>query len=199
MEIFLDPNVAYIVLVVGFWLAILAMLAPGTGLYELGALVSLVVAGWAILNSPVNYWALGLLLVGVFPFFLIARMTGKYQYLVISILSLVVGTAFILRGKGILPAENPVLALLASVITATIAWLAMTKVIEAEHATPTHDLAQLIGATGEARTPILETGSVQVGSELWSAWSDQPVPSGAQVRVVARDGFALKVEEIRSL
>ena len=37
MEFLLDPNVAYLLLVVGTVLAIMALFAPGTGVLEVGA------------------------------------------------------------------------------------------------------------------------------------------------------------------
>jgi membrane-bound ClpP family serine protease len=57
-----------------------------------------------------------------------------------------------------------------------------------------HDLGKIIGDIGEAKTDIFTEGSVQVGSELWSARSDALIPSGSKVRIVKRDGFTLEVE-----
>ena len=64
MSIFLDPNVAYLVLVVGFVLGVLALFTPGTGILEIGVLLALFLAGYSIYNLPINVWALVLLLVG---------------------------------------------------------------------------------------------------------------------------------------
>ncbi len=61
-------------------------------------------------------------------------------------------------------------------------------------APPIH-LKTFIGATGEATTDIREEGTVQLESELWSARSAEPIPAGAQVRVIGRNGFTLLVEK----
>ncbi len=45
MEILIDPNVAYLLLVVGIVLVIMALFAPGTGVLEIGALFVLFLAG----------------------------------------------------------------------------------------------------------------------------------------------------------
>src|SRR4030065_2623333 len=102
-ELLLNPNVAYLLLVSGFMLAILALLSPGTGLLEVGSLFVLVLAGWGIYNSEINLWALGLLLLGVFPFLLAVRKSGQMWLLAISVLALVVGSAFLFRGEGLQP------------------------------------------------------------------------------------------------
>ena len=54
IEFLLDPNVAYVALVVGFVLAILAMVSPGTGVIEVGALFMLFLAGYAMFRLPIN-------------------------------------------------------------------------------------------------------------------------------------------------
>jgi len=194
--IFLNPNVAYLLLVGGVLLAILAVLNPGTGLLEVAALIFLVLAGYAMYNLPINYWALGILLLGVIPFIFALRKSGNLIFLGISILALVVGSIFLFQGEGWRPAVNPVLAIAVSTLSAGFLWFVGRKVLEVESLRPTHDLAALIGATGEAKSEIFAEGSVQVAGELWAAQSLQPIPNGSKVRVTGREGFILEVEKI---
>lgn len=194
MEILLDPNVAYLLLVAFFWLAMIALLTPGTGVVEVATVFAMILAGWSALNLPVNFWALAVLALGVLPFWLALRKSGNMLFLGISILALVVGSSFLFRGQGWLPAVNPFLALAVSTLTAGFFWIAARKTLEAEHARPVHDLEGLIGSTGEAKTDILSSGTVQVEGELWSAASREMIPAGATVRVVGREGFILTVE-----
>lgn len=194
--ILLNPNVAYLLLVGGALLAILALLNPGTGLLEIAALILLVLAGWGIYNLPINYWALGLLLLGVLPFLFALRKSGQKIYLIISITALVVGSIFLFQGEGLKPAVNPFLAVLVSVLVVGFVWVVAQKTLEAERARPVHDLTELIDTIGEAKTDIHAEGSVQIAGELWSARSQQPIPVGSRVRVIDREGFILDVEKV---
>jgi membrane-bound serine protease (ClpP class) len=195
MDALLNPNIAYLLLVAGFVLAVLAVLSPGTGLLEIGTLFALLLAGYAVYNIPINIWALLILLLGVIPFLLAVRKSGKLVLLVISILALVIGSAFLFRGESWwLPAVNPILAIVVSTLTAVFFWIAARKTLEAEAVRPTHDLTILIGATGEAKTDIDDTGSVQVSGELWTARSQKPILAGSPIRVISREGFILEVE-----
>lgn len=196
--ILLNPNVAYLLLVGGALLAILALLNPGTGLLEIAALILLVLAGWGIYNLPINYWALGLLLLGVLPFLFALRKSGQKIYLIISITALVVGSIFLFQGEGLKPAVNPFLAVLVSVLVVGFVWVVAQKTLEAERARPVHDLTELIDTIGEAKTDIHAEGSVQIAGELWSARSQQPIPVGSRVRVIDREGFILDVEKVES-
>lgn len=194
MDFLLDPNIAYILLVFGSMLLILAALNPGSGLLELGAIFLLLLAGWAIYNLSINPWALGLMFIGFGAFLLAVRGPNRRLLLAASILALVAGSSFLFRGEGWQPAVNPWLALVLSTISAGSFWLIAIKVLEAARARPTHDLSQLIGEIGEAKSEIFMEGSVQVSGELWTARSETLIPDGSQVRVIGREGFILLVE-----
>jgi membrane-bound ClpP family serine protease len=200
MQFLLDPNVAYLLLASGMIVVILALLSPGTGFLEVLALFSLVLAGYSIANLPVNGWALVVLILGVFPFLLALRKSGRVIFLGVMILALIVGSLFLFPGETwYQPAVNPLLAVLVSAFSGGFLWLAAHKILEAEAQRPIHDLQALVGALGEAKTSIYPKGSVQVNGELWSASSRTPIPAGVQVRVTGRDGFVLQVEAVDRL
>ena len=195
-ELLLNPNLAYLFLVSGFSLALLAILTPGTGVMEIAAIFALLLAGWGIYNLPINYWALGILLLGVFPFIWAVRKSGHMLYLGISIFALVAGSVFIFRSEvWWQPAVNPVLASVVSLLSGGFFWIIVQKTLEASAVLPAHDLSPLVGAMGEAKTEIHHEGSAQVNGELWSVRSKDPIAEGAVVRVLKRDGFVLEVEE----
>jgi len=193
---FINPNIAYLLLVGGVMLGIMATLAPGTGVLEAGALVVLVLAGWQMYQLPVNWWALAMLVLGVFPFILAVRHSGKLVYLGLSLTALVVGSAFLFQGEGWLPAVNPVLALIVSTLSAGFIWLVTVKTLEAADIAPSHDLSDIVGAVGVTKSKVHEEGSVMVQREEWSAYSLTPIQVGVRVRVIAREGFLLQVEPV---
>jgi membrane-bound serine protease (ClpP class) len=195
MEILLNPNVAYLILMIGVVLAIMALFAPGTGVLEVGALFMLFLAGWVISQQAINLWALLLLVLGVIPFILAVRKSHRLIYLVFAIIAFVLGSAYLFRGATWWqPGVNPILAVITSLIASGYLWIATTKVLESDRLRPRHDLGRIIGDVGEARTDIYTEGSVQIDSELWSARSSVLIPSGTRVRVVKREGFILEVE-----
>lgn len=190
----LDPNVAYVMLVGGFLLAILALFSPGTGLLEIGALFMLALAGYGIANLPINIWALVILLVGVIPFILALRRTHRWWWLIPALAALVVGSIFLFSTGDGSPAVNPWLASLVSVLVVPFVWLVGRKSLEAL-SIPAASLDTLVGMVGEARTEIFNEGSVYVNGEDWSARSKTRIPAGAKVRVLRRDGLVLEVEK----
>jgi membrane-bound serine protease (ClpP class) len=195
IDFFLNPNVAYLVLVLAFLLTIMALLIPGTGIIEVFALSALAWSGYAAYKLTINYWALAILVLGVVPFFLALRKWRNPVYLLVTIVALVVGSAFLFKGEGWKPAVNPFFSLVVSVLVAGFVWVTTRKAMEASMAPRAHDPDKVIGRIGEANTEIYNEGSVQLESELWSARSELSIPAGTRVRVVRREGLTLIVEK----
>jgi membrane-bound serine protease (ClpP class) len=196
MSLLIDPNLAYVLLVSGFVLGVLALFAPGTGLLEIGALLALIVAGFGVATLPTNWWALVVLVVGVFPFLLALRRSRQWIFLAISLLALIVGSVFLFRDETGSPAVNPALAAFVSVSAVGILWIVARRGLEAASLRLSIDLSQLIGKIGEAHTDIHADGSVYVGGEEWTARSEEFIPKGAAVRVIGREGLVLHVEAV---
>jgi membrane-bound serine protease (ClpP class) len=136
-----------------------------------------------------------ILALSIVPFVYALQKPKREVFLGLSILLLVVGAILLFPfANGQFPV-NPVVAFVASGLVAGFLWIAARKSMEAAFARPTHDLEALVGQVGEARTDIHEEGSVQVGRELWSARSENPIIAGSKVRVVRRDGFVVVVEK----
>jgi len=195
MDFLLDPNVAYLILLGAVLLAMMSLATPGTGLLELGALFSILLAGYCIYRLSFNWWALILLGLSIIPFFYAIQKPKRELYLAFSILLLIIGSVFIFPRTENQAVVNPLVVVVASVLVAGFLWIAVRKSLEAAGVRPIHNLDALIGKVGEARTRVEAEGSVQVDGELWSARSEKTIPEGSSIRVIRRDGFVLIVEK----
>ncbi|MFT3896000.1 MAG: NfeD family protein [Anaerolineales bacterium] len=198
MDFLLEPNVAYLILVAGVMLGFMAIVSPGTGLFEVGAFFCLLFAGYAVYNLSFNWWALVLLVLSLVPFLYAIQKPKRELFLGLSIVLLTVGSVFLFPHAENIMAVNPVLAITASLLMAIFLWVAVRKSLEAATLRPSHDLDSLVGRVGEARTKVFEDGSVQVGGELWSARSETSIPAGSSIRVIRRDGFVVVVEPVNT-
>lgn len=195
MDPLLNPNIAYVVLVAATFFVLLALMTPGTGIPELLAIFSLLLAGYAVYHLSCNWWALAILLVSLVPFWLAVRGSRPVFWLILSIIGMAIGSLFFFPAQTGLISVNPFLAVGTTVVYAATLWICVRKIVEIAASRPTHELSALIGQTGEAKTTVLDGGSVQVAGELWSARSAQLLKAGCPVRVIGRDGFVLVVEQ----
>jgi membrane-bound serine protease (ClpP class) len=195
MDFLLDPNIAYLLLVVTTFLVLTAIAVPGTGIPEIAALFSLVLAGYAVYHLSFNTWAMALLLLSVVPFFFAVRGPRRELWLALSIIGLTVGSVFFFPAQQGFISIHPVLAIVTSAVYAAFLWVSVRKTLQIAQTKPVHDISALIGQRGETKTPVQAEGSVQVVGELWSARSEKPIPAGSLVHVVGREGFVLIVEK----
>jgi membrane-bound serine protease (ClpP class) len=196
MNFLLDPNISYLILVGGFVMAILAMFAPGTGLLEVGATLAIMVAGYSLANLPFNWWALAILVVGVFPFLFALRKSRNLVYLVISILAMIAGSIFMFRADDGHMAVNPVLAVLVSIMVAGLMWIIATRGMDAMKMEPYSRTGKLVNQIGKARSDIFHSGTVYVQSEEWTARSTTPISAGTLVKIINQDRMILDVEPL---
>jgi membrane-bound ClpP family serine protease len=194
MNILLDPNISYLILVGGFLLAVLAMFAPGTGLLELGAVVAIISAGYFIANLPVNWWALAILIVGVFPFLIAVRQSKRLIYLVISIAAFILGSVFLFRLESGVPAVNPILATVVSILVTGFMWIITTRGLAALQLKPYNRSEKLLKQVGMARSDVFQSGTVYINNEEWSARSSELITKGTKIKVIKQVGFTLDVE-----
>ena len=195
MEFFLNPNTAYLVLMLGIVFAFLALITPGTGLLEVLAVLILIGAGYITSQIGLTLWALILLIVSIVPFFYGIRKPKRGIFLAISLVGIVIGSAYLFPSNGWLPVVNPFLVIITSTLISLFLWFTARKVLQTMQREPLHNLEKVVGMVGTAKTSIHDSGSVQVGGELWSARSTTVIPAGRHVKVVRREGFTVIVEE----
>lgn len=190
-------NLLYLCLIAGFWLASLAVITPGTGFYELLAFMTLGSAGIGMFYLPLNGWAFLPLALAVI-LFILSLFVRKWDevLLVASAVALSLGSVFLFRpldgGVGV----NPLLASSVSLMTLGFYWFAIRKIVMAQRMRSQLDPWVVMDQIGEVRSSINPYGTVYVGGELWSAFSDGLILPGEKVRVHDREGLILHVVPI---
>ena len=188
------PNLLYVLLVGGLWLAALAVVTPGTGVYELLALLALATVGAGTTIVAMNPWAWIPVGLGVVAFVISIWSSRQEIWLVASALLLTIGSAFLFRQVGGGAGVNPLLALISALGSVGFFWIVVRNVRKSQRAEPVFNPQHILGQVGEARTPIDPIGSAYVGGELWTVRAEEPIPAGTAVRVISREGLMLNVK-----
>jgi membrane-bound ClpP family serine protease len=196
MNVLLDPNVAYFLLIGGLVLAVIAVFTPGTGLIELGALFAISLAIYGLVNLPVNSWAITLVILGFVPFFFAGKIKCRKFLVPVSSILILVGSLFIFRKEADLADLNLPLIGVIAVIAASLLWLFAIKGAEVIKKPICINLDELIGREALAVTDIQEEGTIFLRGENWSARSKVKIPRGAPLRVTARKGLIMLVEPV---
>ncbi|WP_295436118.1 NfeD family protein [uncultured Thiodictyon sp.] len=191
-----DPNVAYVLLLLGVYGLVLELANPGTVLPGTLGAVSLVLALYAFALLPVN-WA-GLALIGLGLGLMIAEaFTPSFGALGLGgIVTFVIGSVILIDSEA--PGGAVSLPLIAGFAVASAVLLALVAGLAVRtHRRPVVTGGeQLIGASGTAVAGFPGAGTVHLHGEVWGARCPEPIPPGAAIRVLARDGLTLVVEPL---
>lgn len=189
-----DPNVAYVFLIVGLIAMVLALTAPGTGVAEVAAGLCLILAVIGLAQLPVNIAGILLIALGIGMFIADIKLQSSLLALGGAI-ALGIGSIFLFR----LPTVTVSWWLVALMTAGTglLFGFGINRAMRVMHLPPRVGHAHMIGSAGVVRSSLSAenqfTGTAQIGSELWTVQSDQPLSEGSEVVVEKMEGVMLKV------
>ena len=189
-----DPNIAYILMMIGVYGIFFELSNPGAVFPGVVGGISLILGFYALQTLSANYAGFLLILLAVILFILEIKITSYGALTIGGIVALVLGSVMLFRASG-----DPFLRVSWSVIIGTAALSAVffsaivSLAVRSQLRRPVSGPEGLIGETGEAVTDIDGKGKVRVVGEMWDARCDRPVRKGDKVVVTAREGMTLSV------
>jgi len=197
LGIITDPNVAYLLMLLGFYGLFFELANPGFVLPGVAGAICLVLALYAFQVLPVNYAGVALVLLGIV--FMVAEVfVPSFGALGIGgVAAFVFGSIILFNGTGnVYSVSLPLIGALA-VVSAGFFIGIVGLAIRSRGRPVVSGQEQMIGAVGEATEGFTDQGRVRVHGELWSARTAVPVKQGQRVRVTAMDGLLLQIEPLR--
>lgn len=188
-----NPNVAYLLLVLGVFAAAFAMSIPGTGLPEGVAVVALALAAVGLSQLPVSLAGLSLIGLALILFVLEFRMFAHGAFLAGGTLALGIGSLILFRTEGGEAGLSWVTVTAVTLSSTAFFAFLVSKGLDAQRLPVAQDPNRIIGARGVARTAVNGEGTVYVGGELWSASAEDTIPANSAVVVTGRTGLKLTV------
>jgi membrane-bound serine protease (ClpP class) len=195
LAIITDPNMAYVLMLVGIYGLIIEFYNPGFGLPGVVGAVCLLLAMYAFQVLPISYAGLGLILLGI------ALMTAEAFAPSFGILGLGGVVAFVVGSIMLMDTELPgyqiAMPMIAAFALFSVAVLvvALGLIMKARRAALVTGLDHLLGATAEVESLNAGVAWVRLDGELWEANCDTPLEPHDEVVVDAVDGLILKVSK----
>ena len=191
-----DPNVAYILMMLGIYGLFFELANPGVILPGVLGGIFLILAFFSFHVLPINYAGFLLILVGVILFILEVKVVSYGMLSVGGIASLFLGSVMLFE------TAEPYYRLSMSLVVGVTAFTAFFFVvclglaIRVQRRRPTTGSEGLVGETGVVTLPLAPEGKVKVHGEIWRAASDVDLEAGSRVQVTSVKGMVLTVEKI---
>jgi membrane-bound serine protease (ClpP class) len=192
-----NPNVAFILLLIGVYGLIFEFLNPGAVAPGLIGAISLLIALYALAFVPINYAGAALVLLGV------ALMVAEAHVGAFGAFGVGGIAAFVIGSLMMFPAHTPGFTLSMGVVagatigSAALLLLVLAALLRSRRRPVVTGSEALIGAEGETVSWQNGEGRVRVKGEIWLARSGASLAAGSRVKIVGRDGLVLRVEGIR--
>jgi len=186
-----EPNIAYLLLMLGFYGILFELQNPGAILPGVAGAIFLLLAFLALSALPVNVAGLALLLLGIG--FLLAEI--KVQSHGVLAVGGVVALAFgglILFDEGSVQVARP-LVYGVTAVTAAFLLFVVGAAIRARRGPRYTGASALVGRRAHALEALRPAGQVRLDGETWNAQADGDVDVGAEVVVTGVEGLTLRV------
>jgi len=190
-----DPNVAYILMMIGVYGILLEFFSPGVGVAGVTGAICLLIALYAFQLLPVNYVGLGFMLLGIglliaeslIPSFGILGFGG--------IISFVLGSVFLIDSD--LPELRVSMFLIYAIAlsSAAVIVFVIRMLMKLRHKQVVSGEEALIGHEAIVLNDFDQSGFVQIEGERWSARCEHPVYQGEKVTIESVDGLTLNVKK----
>jgi membrane-bound serine protease (ClpP class) len=198
LAIIATPNIAFILLILGFYGVLFELYSPGWGIPGTVGVICLVVGFFALSVLPVNI--VGLLLI------LIALALFIAEAFVVSFGALTIGGITCLILGGLMLVDSPIgfprisfsVVIGTSLATAAITVFLLSRVIRSHRAPIQVGAETMAGTTAIAQDAFQPEGtrykgSVRIHGEIWTGFSSTPVGAGQKVIVEGINGLNLEV------
>jgi len=196
LSVITNPNVAYILMLIGIYGLMLEFSNPGAIVPGTIGAIALLLALYSFQLLPVNYAGMGLVLLGV------ALMVGEAFQPSFGVLGIGGLIAFVTGSIFLMDTDVPGFGIDISVIVsfAIISALVFTVVIgmaiKARRRPVVSGLEELVGAEAGVLDDFDRQGRVSIHSETWQALSNAPMRKGQRVKVSGIEGLTLRVEPL---
>ena len=198
LDIISDPNIAYLLLMLGFYGILFELYNPGSILPGVIGGIGLILGLYALNTLPVNYAGLALIAFGILLFILEIKVTSYGMLTIGGIVALLLGSFMLIRDDMTFPVFqlSKMVIITTTIVTALFFAFIIGIGLKAQKAKVVTGREGMIGETGEAVSALAPTGTVLLHGELWRAeMVTGTVEKGEKIRVTAMKDFLLFVEK----
>ncbi len=190
-----DPNVAYILMMIGIYGILFEFYSPGAIFPGVMGGISLILALYAFQAIPISFAGLALILLGIVFFILEVKIISHGVLGIAGIISVVIGSVMLIDLPSSVLSISFKTILVVAIVSAIFVFGILSYAVKAQLSKVRTGKEGLVGEEGVARTDIAAggKGKVMVHGELWSATGDEAVKKGEDVIVTAVERLVVKV------
>jgi membrane-bound serine protease (ClpP class) len=199
LDMISDPNVAYILMMLGFYGILFELYNPSILVPGIIGVICLILAFYSMHTLPVNYAGIALIVFAIVLFILELKIVSHGLLSIGGVVSLILGSMMLVRTtSGLEFARISWSVILTTSTVTTLFFLFLIGLgLKAQRAKPVTGIEGMVGEVGETLARLTPTGTVRVHGEIWKAESvSGSVEEGQRIKVTAIKDLKLYVEPV---
>jgi membrane-bound serine protease (ClpP class) len=202
LNIISDPNIAYILMLLGMFGILFEFYNPGAILPGIIGVISLILAYYSMHTLPINFAGLALIIFAIILFLLEIKIISHGLLAIGGTVSLLLGSMMLIKsgsGLEIVKISRSVI-IAATAVSALFFLFIIGAGIKAQRRKAVTGMETWIGDTGEVLDVLNPSGTIKVKNEIWNAESvGGIIGKGEKVRIKEVKNLKLYVEPINKI
>ena len=201
LDIISDPNIAYILFLLGLYGLMFELYNPGAILPGIVGVIALILALYSMHTLPINYAGVALIIFAVILFLLEIKIVSHGLLAIGGVISLLLGSMMLIRSDSSMEMVKISRGVIigATIVSALFFLFVVGFGIRAQRRKVVTGIEGLIGDIGEVVETLSPAGTIKVQGEIWNAESlSGIIDKGERVSIKEMKGLKLYVEKINN-
>ena len=201
LNIISDPNIAYILFLLGMYGLMFELYNPGSILPGIVGVIAMILALYSMHTLPINYAGLALIVFAVILFLLEIKIASHGLLAIGGVISLLLGSMMLIKSDSSLEMVKISRGVIigATIVSALFFLFVVGFGIRAQRNKVVTGIEGLVGDIGEVIETLSPAGIIKVHGEIWNAESlGGTINKGERVSIKEMKGLKLFVEKINN-
>jgi len=193
-----DPNIAYILMMIGILGIIMEFLHPGAILPGVVGTTCLILSLFSLQVVPFTLAGIFLIILAVILFLLEIKVTSYGALTIGGVIALILGSLMLIDPSALYISISLKYIILAAALISGFFVFVITYVVKARVKRPVTGPEGMIGREGVAKTNLNPYGKIWIWGEMWNARAEFPeeiIKKGEKVEVRGLEGMRLIVKK----
>ena len=199
LHIISNPNIAYILFILGLFGIIYEFSQPGLGISGAIGVILIILGLYSFSILPINYAGLGLIILAIILFILDVKLGLGGIMSIAGVISMLLGSFLLVDTDAPYLKVATSLIISATIVISGFLIIAIRAVYKVHRMKPTTGRLGIIGEKGEVLEALKPTGQVKIHGEIWKAISEdsKKIKKGEKVMVTSIEGLTLHVKKTK--
>lgn len=200
LHIISNPNIAYLLFMLGIFGIIYEFSQPGLGISGAIGVIFIILGLYSFSILPINYAGLGLIILAIILFILDVKLGLGGVMSIAGIASMLLGSFLLIdTGAPYLKIATSLIIGITAVISGFLI-IAIRAVYKVHKTKPVTGKSGLIGEKGEVLEVLEPVGQIKIHGEIWKALSEdsERIKKGEKVLITSIDGLTLHVKKAKN-